>query len=85
MKNKNRLRALKAWKTIRANKNKASNEKTEKVLKSLRPNPYIFSIQKIKKLNCEIIDGDNKFNRYEDFISLKNKINAIIDLLKLSF
>ena len=75
MKNKNRLRALKAWKTIRANKNK--------VMK--RPNPYIFSIQKIKKLNCEIIDGDNKFNRYEDFISLKNKINAIIDLLETKF
>jgi len=38
-------------------------------------------IEKIKKLNCEIKEGDNEFNRFEDFISLKNKINSIIDLL----
>lgn len=35
-------------------------------------------IEELKKLNCEIEKGDNKFNRYEDFISLKNKINLII-------
>jgi hypothetical protein len=35
-------------------------------------------INELKKLNCEIANGDNKFNRYEDFISLKNKINLII-------
>lgn len=35
-------------------------------------------MQELKKLNCEIPNGDNKFNRYEDFISLKNKINLII-------
>lgn len=39
-------------------------------------------IQKIKKLNCEIPDGDNPYNRFEDFISLKNKINLLIDELK---
>lgn len=38
-------------------------------------------ISKLKKLNCEIENGDNKFNRFEDFISLKNKINLIIDEL----
>lgn len=35
-------------------------------------------IPELLKLNCEIADGDNKFNRYEDFMSLKNKINLII-------
>ena len=35
-------------------------------------------MKEIKKLNCEIENGDNKFNRYEDFISLKNKINEIV-------
>jgi len=35
-------------------------------------------IEELKKLNCEIENGDNKSNRYEDFISLKNKINVII-------
>lgn len=35
-------------------------------------------MREILKLNCEIPNGDNKFNRYEDFISLKNKINLII-------
>lgn len=35
-------------------------------------------IPELLKLNCEIENGDNKFNRYEDFISLKNKINIII-------
>ena len=39
-------------------------------------------INKIKKLNCEIENGDNKFNRFEDFISLKNKINEIIKELE---
>lgn len=38
-------------------------------------------IEKVRKLNCEIPNGDNKFNRYEDFISLKNKINLIIEEL----
>lgn len=71
--NKNRLRALKAWKTIRANK--AKTEKVERKNPE-RKNPYI-SIQKVKKLNCEIANGD----RYEDFISLKNKINEIIELI----
>ena len=35
-------------------------------------------MDELLKLNCEIENGDNKFNRYEDFISLKNKINLII-------
>ena len=37
-------------------------------------------IPKLLKLNCELKNGDNKFNRYEDFISLKNKINLICHL-----
>ena len=36
-------------------------------------------IEKLKKLNCEIENGDNKFNRFEDFKSIKNKINLIIE------
>ena len=35
-------------------------------------------MKELKKLNCEIDNGDNKQNRYEDFISLKNKINKMI-------
>lgn len=38
-------------------------------------------IKPVLKLNCEIPNGDNEFNRYEDYISLKNKINLIIDIL----
>jgi hypothetical protein len=38
-------------------------------------------MNKLLKLNCEIPNGDNECNRYEDFISLKNKINLIIDAL----
>ena len=36
-------------------------------------------INKIKTLNCEIENGDNKFNRFEDFMSLKNKLNLVIE------
>ena len=42
-------------------------------------------IEKIKKLNCEIENGDNKYNRYEDYLSLKNKINKIIEVLNKEF
>lgn len=38
-------------------------------------------IYELLKLNCEIENGDNKCNRYEDFVSLKNKINLIIKQL----